>query len=175
MTVREQSTEPPPDPRSGARERKNAPGEGRGAARRGVSGGLRYSARCQRRHISPLCTDMQMEPPQNAEHQISFNLFLSARSLAPRSPHSPSLSLSFSLFFSAPCFPAARTSPPPPVHLPCTAVSPFCLFSPPPRLVLACALSEDLQEGKRISLHATSKDRGQIKSGLALPRELRLQ
>lgn len=47
---------------------------------------------------------MQIQPPQNAEHQISFNLFHSAHSLSQRSP---SLSvLSVSLPLSSCCLPS---------------------------------------------------------------------
>lgn len=63
--------------------------------RRGVSSGLRYWSRCQRRHISASAPLHRYAngSPQNAERWISFNVFLSAPHLFL---HSPSLSVHFS-------------------------------------------------------------------------------
>lgn len=87
-----------------------------------------------------------------------------ARSLALRSPHSPSLSLSLSVHLGS-LFPRRSPLPPPPpphsLHRR-LSIPPFAFSC----LVLACALSEELQGDERISLHATSKDGGQIKSRL---------
>lgn len=167
MTVQEQSTNLPIlllTPKSGGyvcacAERKMRPARGKESLQGRQRRFKIFSPLSAQTHFSPLhCrTDMQMGAPQNAEHQISFNLFLAAHSLALRSPHSPPLSLSFSHSL---CSSRRSVFPPPSPTLP-----PLCIPAPPSLhsaffalscLVLARALARQLQGGERISLHATS-------------------